>query len=94
MDESADLRCGIEAYTEKQAVLLERRAASYAKYWMPAIKDKGLTPCWLARYTSIEVEVSGNTVGDVEEDEDDSESEAGDLEMTEDQIYDDFEIDI
>jgi hypothetical protein len=93
-DESADLFWGIEAYAEKQAVLLERRAASYAKYWMPALKDKGLTPSWLVRYTGTEVEVAEQAGGDVEEDEDqdNSASEGEDLDMREDQIYDDFEI--
>jgi hypothetical protein len=94
VDEPEDIRHGIEAYAEKQAVLLERRAVSYAKYWLPLLKSKGVIPCWSDKYGGGgegEPDVA-KLAGDDGDEEQHSESEGEDIDITEDQVHDDFEI--
>jgi hypothetical protein len=98
LTESGDLRNGIAAYAEKQAVLLERRAANYAQHWLPVLKAKGITPCWEGKYSTCEHHVSVvNGQDDEDEDKDDVDGDSEveqDAEITEVDVYDKFEIDI
>jgi hypothetical protein len=99
LTESDDLRHGIDAYAEKQAVLLDRRATNYAQHWLPILKAKGITPCWEGKYSicghHVPV-VNGQDDENRDKDDvdgDDSEVEQ-DTEITEVNVYDKFEIDI
>jgi hypothetical protein len=99
LTESDDLRHGIDAYAEKQAALLDRRATNYAQHWLPILKAQGITPCWEGKYRigghHVPV-VDGQDDENAEKDDvdgDDSEVEQ-DAEITEVDVYDKFEIDI
>jgi hypothetical protein len=68
---------GVAAYAEKQACLSERLARQCAAYWLPALKEKGISPEWEERYpvtaavTHDQRNVSSLVIGD--QDEGDSE---------------------
>ena len=83
------------AYAEKQAVLLECQAVSYAKFWLPILKSKGVIPCWSDKYGGggkgepDVAKLAGDGDSDIEQH---SESEGEDIDITEDHVHDDFEI--
>lgn len=44
---------GIAAYAEKQAYLWERLTSSSAAFWLPTLKEKGISPEWEDRYPDM-----------------------------------------
>lgn len=89
--EAEDLCHGLDAYAHKQAALLERRASSYATYWLPILKENGFTPPWEMKYTNSIHSKVADMIDD--EAEDNSADEEDDTAITEDQVVDDFVID-
>lgn len=101
-----DICHGLQAYAEKQADLLEQLAHKYAKYWLPILKAKGISPCWESRYpldgtavmSAVHVEADISTAEDeVAENQEESEGEVDseiDSEVgVEDIDDDDYEVD-
>ena len=83
---------GVSGYAHKQAAICERMATRCAHYWLPRLKDKGITPPWASEYVdstspvvqlSEEVDVGGGTLGiegdlDIDLDEVEQDDEGGD----------------
>jgi hypothetical protein len=97
-DAPAHLRHGIEAYAMRQAALQQRIANRHAKHWLPVLVANGCTPCWASKYSDICVSANiDSLMGEVEREDEASEEEgedAHDDELAEDQIRDDYEVDI
>ena len=84
---------GVSGYAHKQAAICERMATRCAHYWLPRLKDKGITPPWANEYVdftspvvqlSEEVDVGGGTLGikgdlDIDLDEVEQDDEGGDV---------------
>jgi hypothetical protein len=91
-DNDGTILSGVSGYAHKQAAICERMAARCAHYWLPQLKDKGITPPWANEYVDLtspavqlreEVDMGGVTLGtegdlDVDLDEAELDDEDGD----------------
>jgi hypothetical protein len=98
-DAPAHLRHGIEAYALRQAALHKRIAARHAMHWLPVLKSKQITPCWEARYYVPENNHSHGASAneDLDEGDDDVAADSDDeaeVELDENDIHDDYEVDL
>ena len=94
---------GIAAYAEKQAHLSEQLAQRCAEFWLPALKEKGISPAWEERFSVTNVvtpvkSVVSNVADDHdqyrESDEDSEGTGDGEWGQMEDNDYDNDEIDL
>jgi hypothetical protein len=75
--DDAKLYHGVTAYAEKQAHFSEQLAWRCAEYWLPALKEQGVSPEWKKRYsvtmvvTPIQHIVSPIVAYDYDQDEED-----------------------
>jgi hypothetical protein len=98
-DAPAHLCHGIEAYALRQAMLHERIAARHVMHWLPVLKSKQITPCWEAKYYVPENNHSHGASAneDLDEGDDDVAADSDDeaeVELDENDIHDDYEVDL
>jgi len=49
----ATILSGVSGYAHKQAAISLRLATQCAYYWLPQLKNKGITPSWAAEYVDL-----------------------------------------
>jgi hypothetical protein len=49
----ASIVSGVSGYAHKQAMICERMAAQCAHYWLPSLKNKGVTPPWATEFAKL-----------------------------------------
>jgi hypothetical protein len=51
--DDATILSGVLEYAHKQAAISLRLATQCALYWLPRLKNKGITPSWAAEYVDL-----------------------------------------
>ena len=92
---SGEVCQGVDAYSLKQADLLEQRVKSYAKDWLLVLRKRGVHPEWEAEYMEDEIVIE-EIIGDEEdiyENQSEVEDEVG-SDGNDDDVSDDYEVDV
>jgi hypothetical protein len=93
----ATILSGVSGYAYKQAAICQHMATKCARYWLPQLKSKGITPSWATEYADLSnpPHVAFSQVGALDPEgatPDELDLDEVDIDGDEDQDEEDFEV--